>query len=190
MRIAFLLSLSAGALLAQIGVGLPGQMPGQYPGQYPPGGRYPGSSGQGSPGAGQRKSTADQKSAAPVSRNYSGVIRKLDATSFDLELEDTRFLTIHIADSTSKPADLKVGDGVDVVATDGRDGPFQAVSIKPNSEMARTINANDQLAPDEPVVERTGPPPTILVRPGSRTDDDDGGPPKLKRGKPAERAST
>jgi hypothetical protein len=193
MRIAFLFSLSSLALLAQIGVGLPGQYPGQYPGRYPPSGPSPGSSGPGSPGSqgrGQRRSTNDQKSTAPVSHNFSGVIRKLDEKSFDLELEDTRFLIIHFGDSTSKPADVRIGDGVDVVATGDRDAPFQASSIKPNPEIAKTINANDQIEPDEPVVERTAPPPTILARPGSQTDDDDGAPPRLKRGKPVQQAST
>jgi hypothetical protein len=186
MRIAFLLLLSAWALLAQIG--LPGQYP---PGQYPPGqspGRYPGNNGPGipAPSRGSRKSTSD-KAIAPEPRTFSGVIRKLDAKSFDLELEDTRFLLIQISSSTTKP-DLKTGDGVDVVATEDKEGPFQAVSIKPNPEIARTINANDEIEPE--VQERTGPPPTILVRPNAANDADDSGPPKLKRGKPPARASS
>jgi hypothetical protein len=187
--------MSAWALAAQIG--LPGQYPpgqyppGQYPpGQYPPGqspGRYPGNTGPGipAPSRGSRKSTTD-KAAAPEPRTFSGVIRKLQAQSFDLELEDTRFLVIHISSSTTKP-DIKNGDGVDVVATEDKDGPFQAVSIKPNPEIARTINANDEIEPE--FQERTGPPPTILVRPNAATDADDSGPPKLKRGKPPARAS-
>jgi hypothetical protein len=194
VRLAFLLSLSAAALLAQIGVGLPGQYPGQYPpgqypGQYPPGGPYPGNSGPGIPvGHGRGKRSKDQKSAAPESRNYSGVIRKLDAMSFDLELEDTRFLIIRLSDTTPKPADLKIGAGVDVVATEDQEGNFQAVSIKPNSEIAKTINTNDQL-PIQPE-DRSGPPPTILMRSDSQTaDDNDPGRPKLQRGKPAGSAS-
>ena len=79
-----------------------------------------------------------------------------------------------------------MGDGVDVVATEDKDEQFQAVSIKPDPEIARTIDANDQDRPEE----RTGPPPTILVRPSATTDADDPGPPKLKRGKPPERASS
>src|SRR3984893_11947818 len=184
MRSALLLSLSAWTLVAQIG------FPGQYPpGQYPPGqnpGRYPGSTGTGAPipGRGSRKSTTD-KAAAPEPRTFSGVIRKLDAKSLDLELSDTRFLIIQILSSTTKP-DLKTGDGVDVVATEDKDA-FQAVSIKPNPEIARTIHANDQIETE--FQERTGPPPTILVRPNAATDADDSGPPKLKRGKPPARAS-
>ncbi len=197
MKLTFLLLVVNGALLAQIGVGLPGQYPGQYPpgvgypgGGYPGGGRYPGNGGQGNPAPtrGSRKNT-DQKSTAQ-SRSYSGVIRRLDAKSFDLELEDTRFLIVQYTDSTPKPASLRVGDGVDVDATEDKDAPFQAVSIKPNSEIAGVINANDQLpAEQEEQQERTGPPPTILVRRDS-SDDDDGGPPKLKRGKPASRPSS
>jgi len=175
MRTAFLLFLSAWVLAAQIG----------FPGQYPPG--SPGNTGPGMPipGRGSRKSTTD-KAAAPEPRTFSGVIRKLDAKSFDLELVDTRFLVIQILSSTTKP-DIKTGDGVDVVATEDKDA-FQAVSIKPNPEIARTINANDEIEPEPQ--ERTGPPPTILVRPNAATDADDSGPPKLKRGKPPARASS
>jgi len=198
VKLTFLVLVTNAALMAQIGVGLPGQYPGQYPpgggypgGGYPGGGRYP-NGGQGTPAPtrGSRKNT-DQKSAAAQSRTYSGVIRRLDAKSFDLELEDTRFLIVQYTDSTPKPASLRVGDGVDVDATEDKDAPFQAVSIKPNSEIARVINANDQLpAEPEEQQERTGPPPTIMVRRDSASADDDGGPPKLKRGKPAPKASS
>ncbi len=195
MRSVFLLPISAGILLAQVGVGLPGQYPGQYPGGgYPGGGRYPG--GGGGPGIpvpkrGSKRNTTDQKSAAAQSQNFSGVIRKMDAKSFDLELEDTRFLIVQYSSITTMPADLKIGDGVDLVATEDKDGPFQAVSIKPNSEIAKTINANDQIEPEpEEQRERTGPPPTILVRHDAASDDGNDGPPKLKRGKPAPRASS
>lgn len=193
MKAAFLLLASGSALLAQIG--LPGQYPpgqyppGQYPpGQYPPGqypgGRQPGNTGPGIPGRSKTTNSADRK---PLSETFSGVIRKVDQKSFDLEASDTRVLTIRITDTTTKPAALKPGDGVDVVATQDKDGQYQAVSIKANPEIARTIEAKDQIA--EPAEEqRTGPPPTILVRPDQRYDDGDA-PPKLKRGVP-ERVAT
>jgi len=167
-------------------IGLPGRYPpggGYPPGQYP--GRYPGSTGTGTPAPsrGSRRTT-EQKAAAPEPHTYSGVIRKLDTKSLTLELADTRFLIIEISGSTTKP-DLKTGDGADVVATEDTEGNFQAVSIKPNDEIAKTIDANDQIEPEE----RTGPPPTILTRPNAAADDDDSGPPRLKRGKPPVRAS-
>ena len=142
------------------------------------------------PRRGSQKSS-DQKQAATQPRTFSGVIRELNDKSFDLETADTRILTIQFTDKTTKPDGLKTGDGVDVEATQSPDGPFQAVSIKSNQEIARKINPSGQVltgqAP-EPEEERTGPPPTILVRPDqNRTDGDE--PPKLKRGKPAEYAS-
>lgn len=172
------LTLSAAiALLAQY----PGQSP---PGQYPPG-RYPGSNNPTAPlpGRGSKK-TIDQKETPSTPRSFSGVIRTLDAKSLDLETTDTRILTIQITDKTTKPAELKNGDGVDVEATQDKDGLFQALSIKPNAEVAATINGSDQasLQPEG----RTVAPPTIMARPDQKYDEGDSGPPKLKRGMPSD----
>ena len=136
------------------------------------------------PGRGRKG--AEQKDAAVPSKTFSGVIRVVDAKSFDLETTDTRILTIQITDKTEKPAELKAGDGVDVQTTQDKDGLFQALKIQINAEMARKIDASDRMEPEG----RTGPPPTILVRPGPLHDADDAGPPKLKRGKPAPHASS
>ena len=178
---------------------------GQYPGQYPPGGGYPpgqypgrypggaGGSGIPMPRRGSSKSTTnDQKQTAVQPRTFSGVIRELNDKSFDLETTDTRILTIQFTEKTVKPEGLKTGDGVDVEATQNADGVFQAATIKANAEVARKITPRAQLAAEpqaaEPEEERTGPPPTILVRPDqNRADGDE--PPRLKRGKPAEYAS-
>jgi hypothetical protein len=99
-------------------------------------------------------------------------------------------LTIQFTDKTTKPDGLKTGDGVDVEATQNADGEFQAVTIKANPEVARKIIPSGQVAAVEPEPEevRTGPPPTILVRPDQNRSDGDE-PPKLKRGKPAEYAN-
>lgn len=176
--------MSGLALVGQVGQPVPGQYPpGQYPpGQYPPG-RYPPGQGPGIPG--RTRKGADQKDAAAASKTYSGVIRVLDAKSFDLETTDTRILTIHITDKTEKPAELKTGDGVDVQTTEDKEGLLQAVTIQINAAMAQKIDGNAHVEPEE----RTAPPPTILVRPGPLHDEDDSGPPKLKRGKPTARAS-
>jgi hypothetical protein len=182
---AFLFSLFISAVSAQI-IG-PGQYPpGQYPpGQYPPG-RYPGGRGQGNSTPGRSSKTNNTTQQPALSRNFSGVIRILDEMSMELEESDTRFLTIQLLNTTTKPAALAVGDGVDVVASEDKDHGFQAVSIKANAEIAAAINERDQLQPQPQ--ERTGPPPTILRAPPA-ADDDESGPPKLKRGKP-ERASS
>lgn len=176
MKPAILLLTSSIALWAQIGGPFPGQYP---PGQYPPGGN-PGNQ---IPGIGRTRRTSSSE-ARPADQTFSGAIRKVDGKSFDLEAEDTRILTIQITDSTTKPSnDLKPGDGVDVVATQDKDGLFQAVSIKMNPAMSRKVEAADQ-PPDAPEEEqRTGPPPTILVRPDQQNNDGDA-PPKLKRGVP------
>ncbi|HEX4593166.1 MAG TPA: DUF5666 domain-containing protein, partial [Bryobacteraceae bacterium] len=197
--------LRTAVILLAFAAAASGQFPGQYPpGQYPPGGyppgqgpgRYPGSGGAGgsgipSPRRGSSKTT-DAKQPAAQPRNFSGVIRALNDKSFDLETTDTRILTIQLTDKTVKPEGLKTGDGVDVEATQNADGAFLASTIKANAEIARKIIPSGQVssggAEPEPEEERTGPPPTILVRPDqNRADGDE--PPKLKRGKPVEYAS-
>ncbi|HUA19031.1 MAG TPA: hypothetical protein VMB25_09825 [Bryobacteraceae bacterium] len=184
MKSVFLLLISAATLAAQFGSPFPGQYPpGTYPpGRYPPG-QYPGSGGSQRPGRG----TSRQSQAPAISDTVSGVIRKLDARSFELEALDTRFLEVQMLDSTTKPASLRIGDGVDVTLTQDKDGMFQATDIRPNPEVANTIEANDRipgLAPQQ-AEGRTGPPPTILERHGPDYDPGDSGPPVLKRGKPA-----
>jgi hypothetical protein len=116
----------------------------------------------------------------------------VEADSFELEAEDTRFLIIQFSSAVPKPAGLRDGDGLDVTANMDADGMFHLVSMKPNKEIADTINEADSIGPGPgPAAEegRTGPPPTILARPDAAPDPDDSGPPKLKHGKPVERAS-
>src|ERR1700733_15226369 len=182
MKLAFLLVVAAFTLSAQFG-----QPPGGYPGRYPGGG-----SPNGSPGSGRSRKTTRQDQPAGHTEVVSGVVRKVDADSFELEAEDTRFLIIQFSASVPKPADFRVGDGLDVTASGDADGMFHLVSMKPNKEIAETINEADSIGPgpgNAPEEARTGPPPTILVRPDATPDADDSGPPKLKRGKPVERAS-
>jgi hypothetical protein len=138
-------------------------------------------------GRGSRRTTRQEQPPSGHTEVVSGVVRKVDADSFELEAEDTRFLIIQLsADSKG----VRVGDGLDVTANVDADGMFHVVSIRSNKEIAQTINEADNIGPDDTTQEaRTGPPPTILVRPDA-TDPDDSGPPKLKRGQPAARAST
>ncbi len=188
LKFTALFLVSGLGLVAQFpGTQYPGQLPpGQYPGQYPPGQYPPGQNPQGRTPGNSNPSTGRSKrnsSDSKPSQTYSGAIRRVDEKSIDIEATDTRILTIQISDSTTKPDQLKPGDGVDVVATQDKDGTFQAVSIKSNPEMARKIETNDQVEPEE----RTGPPPTILVRPGQDGDSDA---PRLKRGIPDRVASS
>jgi len=164
---------------------LAGQFGSPFPGQYPS--RFPGSGGSQQPGQRGSGRTSRQSQPAAVSDTVSGMIRKLDAKSMEVEALDTRFLEIQLLDSTTKPADLRIGDGVDVTLTRDKDGLFQATDIKFNREVAKTILENDHIPELAPQQEegRTAPPPTILVRPGAEHDPGDSGPPVLKRGKPA-----
>jgi hypothetical protein len=185
MKPAFLLAITASILSAQFG---------QIPGTYPPGqnpNRYP-SGGSPNGGRGSRRTTREEKPAGHT-EVVSGVVRKVDADSFELEAEDTRFLIIQFSSSVPKPADFRTGVGLDVTANADADGMFHLVSMKPNKAIADTINEADSIGPVPglaPEEGRTGPPPTILVRPDAAPDSDDSGPPKLIRGKPAARAST
>jgi hypothetical protein len=168
---------------------------GQIPGTYPPGqgpGGYPGRNpAGGSPGGGRSRKTTRQDSPAGHTEVVSGVVRKVDADSFELEAEDTRFLIIQFSSSVPKPASFREGDGLDVTANADADGTFHLVSMTPNKAIAATINENDNIGPEPGGQEaRSGPPPTILVRPDAAPDADDSGPPKLIRGKPAARTSS
>jgi hypothetical protein len=186
MKLAFLLAITASILSAQFG-----QIPGTYPPGQNPAGQYPGrnpNGGSGNPRGSKR--TTRQEQPATHTEVVSGVVRKVDGDSFELEAEDTRFLIIQFSDSVSKPADFRTGDGLDVTASVDEDGMFHLVSMTPNKKIADTINEADNIGPGPRVEEgRTGPPPTILVRPDA-SGGDDSGPPVLKRGKPAEHAST
>jgi hypothetical protein len=190
MKPAFLLASSTFISVTFILTAQIGQYP---PGTYPPG-RYPsGGSPSGVPGGrGSRKTTTREDKPTTHTEVVSGVVRKVDADSFELEAEDTRFLIIQFSASVPKPADLRTGDGLDVTANADEDGMFHLVSMKPNKEIAETINENDSIGPGPQQQQevRTGPPPTILVRPDAAPDKDDSGPPVLKHGKPVERAST
>jgi len=142
------------------------------------------------PGRGSKKTPEEKEAQAP--RTYHGVVRALDAKSLDLEADDTRMLTFQLSGKTTKPAGLKTGDGVDVEATQDKDGLFHAVSIQANAEVARKIlgHAPAEPAQQTPAQPADAPPPTtVLVRQGPLYDNDDSGPPKLKRGIPAEVAA-
>src|SRR5579862_1797099 len=107
MKLAFLLAVTASILSAQFG---------QIPGTYPPG-QYPGRSpngGSGVPGRGSRRTTQRDEKPATHTEVVSGVVRKVDADSFELEAEDTRYLIIQFSSSVPKPADFRTGEGLDV----------------------------------------------------------------------------
>ena len=170
MRTALIFLACACGLAAQVG---------QYPGQYPPG-RQPG--GVPTPGRGSKRTT-ETKEAAPQARTYSGTIRTLEEKSFELESKDSRTLIIQITDKTVRPKDLRQGDSVDVEAIQDKDGQFQAINIKFNHESSDNAGAS---ASDAAEPESRAGPPTNIALTSPKYDDGDAGPPKLKRGVPAE----
>ncbi len=136
---------------------------------------------------GRSKKTPEEKQAqAP--RTYSGVVRALDTKSLDLEADDARMLTILLSGKTTQPAGLKTGDGVDVEATQDNEGLFHAVSIRVNADVARKILGHVPMEPAQQA-EAAPAPPSVLIRQGPLYDNDDSGPPKIKRGVPAEVAA-
>ncbi len=185
MKPALLLVMASYILTAQIGQ----NPPGQYPGQYPPG-RFPGGGNPngGSPRGGSGRNTDSRRATSESSETYQGVVRKLEGSSMDLELEDTRFLIIDFSNAASKPPDMRDGDGLEVSASEDKDGKFHATSIQFDRDIAKVINENDEIAVRQQEEGRTGPPPTILVRPDASATGDDG-PPVLKHGKPAPHSS-
>ena len=171
-------------LMAQFGQNPPVPYP---PGHFP-GGNDPHNTPQGgNPRGGQNPHTDSRRPPEQPSTTYHGVVRKVEGPQLELELEDTRFLIIDFSIATSKPADLRVGDGAAIAATEDKDGRFHAETIQFDRDIAKVINENDQIAIE--TEGRTAPPPTILVRPNSSGDDDDAAPPKLKHGKPPEHHS-
>jgi len=99
-----------------------------------------------------------------AAHHYKGVILELEAGSVDVELPDTRVLSFRIQGTTAKAANMKTGDGVDVEATQNRDGSFESVSIKAHAKGARTSESSSGIkaASDDKLA---APLPTILVRP-------------------------
>lgn len=193
MKRAFLLVIAiCGAIFGLAAVPLFAQF-GQYPPGTYPGGGYPGGGGVGFPGrgSGRNRTTRQQQPQSGTTEVASGVVRKVDADSFELEAEDTRFLIIQFSDAVPKPANFRVGEGLDVTANMDSDGMFHLVSMTPNPKIAEQINEADAVAPlpGEQQEVRTGPPPTILERPDPPPDPGDSGPPVLKRGKPVQQES-
>ena len=91
------------------------------PNRYPP----PGIPGLGKKG---KKTTADDAKTNP---HIKGVVRRVSADALEMEADDTRFLSIGLTKTTTKPDGLKPGDRVDVEVTQDDEGRYTAVSIQP-----------------------------------------------------------
>src|SRR6267143_4285617 len=86
------------------------------PNRYPP---------PGIPGLG--KKTNKTKTDAPSNAHILGVVRKVSADTLEMEADDTRFLSIGLTKTTTKPDGLKPGDRVDVEVTQDDEGRHTSV---------------------------------------------------------------
>ncbi|MBV9505896.1 MAG: hypothetical protein JO323_12920 [Acidobacteriia bacterium] len=203
-----ILFLLTAAFLAEAQIGYPGggyPLPGQtpypggtpypgspYPGRYPGGNRYP--TGTPAPtGGGKQKPAPDQ----PLP-SFHGKLRQMDAKSLTLELDDYRTLDFKIISRTKyfkkgtevKTPDFKPGDQLTVEGPEDGQGLLTAINVYWEKAAGAAESADEKQQSgvtdtwkDKPA--ESGTTRTIAAPP----DEDDPGPPTLKRGKPAARPS-
>jgi hypothetical protein len=138
-----------------------------------------------------RKKPADSTGDKAITFSYAGVIRKIDDKSLDLEAIDTRFINFLISSDSKLPSGLKEGDPIRMESTQDDKGFYHAVSAKidttilsqmpKDSPVAQLNDSNPNDPPERPA--------TTVVRDTPNYDKGDDGPPTLKHGKPAQRAS-
>ncbi len=120
---------------------------------------------------------------------FRGVVRTLDEKTFEIESEDSRFVTIQIGDKTKKPKELALGDSVEVDAQDDGKGGFLADSIKKLDEPVKVVGGARPVETAGDKGEAPAPPdqPSTTSLKGPKYDADDDGPPTLRRGAPSPR---
>lgn len=206
------LCAAAGAQVYPPGRYPPGSYPGQtpYPGQSPyPGGRQPTGSGIPLPGRKSKDPKAsDSKNGQPMP-NFRGKLKHMDEKALSVELGDNRVLDFKRTGQTkffkngdeTKTPKFSEGDQVSVEAQEDPGGFLNAVNVywekgagaagtsksddgvvdtwkdTPN-DTAKTTPKDTPAAGSEHATERTPPP--------LPPDPSDPGPPKLKRGGPAD----
>jgi hypothetical protein len=167
----------------------PGQYPpGQYPpGQYPPGQYPPGQQGPGIP-IPRRSKTKTREQKTEQTYIIRGVIRSIDDKNLEVDATDERVVTVQITGTTKKPDGLVAGDKVEIDATQDDKGVFSAVNIKKTGSAAtQTASSGHAAASSEPPEDNR---PATTMQPAPSDPDDEGGPPKLKRGVPKPAPST
>ena len=140
------------------------------------------------PRRGKTTSTEQKSSQTHIIR---GVVRAIDAKSLEVEADDERIVTFQIADTTKKPDGLVPGDKVEIDATQDDKGAFTATIIKKTGSgpapvaaapIGQPASASSSAEPPEDTR-----PTTSMATPVPLDPDDEGGPPKLKRGIPKPR---
>jgi len=205
LKSAALLVLCVGSAWAQIGT--------PYP--YPRGGApVPGIP---FPGRGKRQSTKD-KPPDKVLPSFQGTLKRLDAKTIVLEMDDFRILEFKRTDKTKflkngdemKPADFKVGDRISIEGEEDVEANLTAVNVYwekqgtgkpakaddgPTEEQIAAAEKAQDAARQQKTGEKTPDADktqraTEVKPPPAPADPDDPGPPKLQRGKPPARRVT
>lgn len=136
-------------------------------------------------------------------RHLSGWVNSADAKSFVVEAADQRMLTFKVTDDTTVPyGGLKVGNFVEVAATEDDSGHLTAVTVKNGkapagkkptmrpgalSDSSAPTSETKSQDPNAPPAEVADNRPPTLVKPPDTYDKGDDGPPKLRRGIPKEK---
>ena len=135
-----------------------------------------------------RRSPKSTKSTKPVpepTQTITGVIRKVEAKTLEIDASDQRIVEFQIDDKTVKPDKLQVGDTVDVEARQDDKGLFTAINIK-KIKSAPQQPQQQQTAAAEP----EGNYRATAMKPPPVNDPDDDGPPTLRHGKPQSRKNS
>jgi hypothetical protein len=154
------------------------------PNSYPP---------PGIPGLGKKskKTTADDGKTAPANAHILGVVRKVSDDTLEMEADDTRFISIGLTKTTTKPDALKPGDRVDVEVTQDAEGRYTGVSIQPAQKPKEAATGAAPAPPPPPAAaDEADRPATVAAPMGPLYEKGDSGPPKLKRGIPAPKESS
>ncbi|MDP8979605.1 MAG: copper-binding protein [Acidobacteriota bacterium] len=151
--------------------------------------RYP-SSGIPRIGKKTKKTGADGKPVA--NPHILGIVRKVGAETLEIEADDSRFVSIGLTKTTTKPDGLKAGDRVDVEVTQDDEGRYTAVAIQPGEKPKERAGVAPPAQPKNPpdAPEEVDRPATVAAPSGPLYEKGDPGPPKLKRGIPAPKKSS
>src|SRR5215469_5505975 len=201
VKVRYLAAFLGMACLMQAQIGYPGGGYPRLPGQSP----YPG--GPTIPGTGRTPRTGGSKGTGTSSPNqplpsFRGKLKHMDAKALTLELDDFRVLEFRITSKTKyfkgteevKSPQFNPGDQLSVEAPYDAAGDLTAVNVyweKAAGEANSSTEKKDDGAVDTwRDKDKDREAATEVAPPPAAADPDDPGPPKLKRGKPVQRASS
>ena len=209
MRLLCLSLAVLGAAVAQVGPPIgypggypPGGYPPGYPGGYPPGypGGYPPGTGPGVP-LPRRGTDKKSKDQGPLP-SFRGKLKQMDSKSLRLELDDYRVMEFRITSKTKylkdgeelKSPQFQPGDQLSVEGSEAADGSITAVNVyweKTGSPTGARDNKDGGVDTWKDAPRDSAPrPATEAAPPPAPRAPDDPGPPRLRRGKPVEPATS